>query len=212
MMTNARTTFFDRALTDALSDVEQVVILGAGHDTRAYRLPAGVRAFEVGDGPTLQRKRALLTAGGVDTSGVTSVAVDCHHESWADRLEAEGFDWALPTLAIWEGGTFGLDPDAVRITLRTLAGLAPGSRVVFDYPTSDDARQDYLRKGPSSRPNPIGGSRRFQLPFSGDARKHAARFVESEWLSLAAWAPFGPSGRPDGGLVVATIAPTAANC
>jgi len=74
----ARTTFLDAALERHIADVDQLVVLGAGNDTRSYRLPVGtrVRCFEVDTPRTQTLKREMLGTAGVDTSRVTFVAAD----------------------------------------------------------------------------------------------------------------------------------------
>src|SRR3989442_1278688 len=84
----ARTTFHDAALERHLADIDQLVILGAGFDTRSDRLPpaADVRCFEV-DTPTTQAfKREMLTKAGVDTTRVTYVPADFETEDWFEKL------------------------------------------------------------------------------------------------------------------------------
>lgn len=116
-MFNARTTFFDRALVDFLPRVTQLVVLGAGWDTRAYGLPESVRVFEVDAPDTQSRKRALLAECEIDASGVTFASVDFNRESWLDRLVAEDLDPSRSTFVLWEGVTYYLEPEAVAATL-----------------------------------------------------------------------------------------------
>ena len=139
-MVNHRCEFFDRALRDAVAPssgpgVQQVVILGAGWDSRAYGdlKDSGVRVFEVDMPPTQGAKKAALEQGGVDAGHVTFVETDFSQRSWFDALQDHGFDPALPTFILWEGVTMYLDEETVRRTLGHVAQLAPGSRIAFDY-------------------------------------------------------------------------------
>lgn len=130
-----RTEMFDTTLRDSLDSVEQVVILGAGWDTRAYDLPdcSDHRVFEVDAPATHKAKRAALAEAGVDTSHVTFVAADFNEQSWLEALKAHGFDPTKPTYVLWEGVTMYLEKEAIANTLRSLTRLAHGSVIAFDY-------------------------------------------------------------------------------
>jgi hypothetical protein len=136
-MVNRRCEFFDRTLREAVqaSGSQQVVVLGAGWDTRAYGwlAEANVRIFEVDTPPTQRAKKAALERAGIDAAQVTFVETDFGQRSWLDALQEHGFDPALPSYVLWEGVTMYLDEDAVRSTLASLEKLAPGSRIAFDY-------------------------------------------------------------------------------
>jgi O-methyltransferase involved in polyketide biosynthesis len=101
----ARQTFYDSVLQRYLPGVAQFVILGAGFDTRAFRLPekAQVHSFEVDTPKTQATKRQILEQAGIDTTGVTFVAANFEKEDWLKRLVDAGFDPAKPALFIWEG-------------------------------------------------------------------------------------------------------------
>ena len=209
-MFNARTTFFDQALADSLEDAEQVVLLGAGWDTRAYGLPESVGVYEVDAPDTQHQKRALLAEADVDPGPVTFVAADFNTESWLDRLGAEGFDPARKTFVLWEGVTYYLQPEAVADTLRAVATLAPGSQVAFDYFSrgwveGSDAPLFVKMMRPALKLT--GEEWEFGISTTPDARAEAARFIEAHGLTLERWAPYGEERKPFGGLVLATVAP-----
>lgn len=112
----------------------QIVLLGAGMDNRATRLPeaAGARVFEV-DHPDMQRyKRARLPSAGV--GGRIFVPVNFERDSLEESLHGAGFSPAVPTFWIWEGVTPYLTRAAVDATLRAVAdNSAPGSRLALTY-------------------------------------------------------------------------------
>jgi methyltransferase (TIGR00027 family) len=116
--------------------VAQLVILGAGLDARATRLPelARVRTFEV-DHPATQRyKRARASMA----AGVRYVAVDFERDSLDARLAEAGHDPKARTLWIWEGTTPYLPHVAVAATLRVIAARsAPGSTLAVTYATPE---------------------------------------------------------------------------
>jgi hypothetical protein len=93
----ARTEFFDRVLAQ---DWKQVVILGAGYDTRAYgRLEKDrTRVFEVDRAPIQAQKIVVLDRVGIVRDGVTYVAADFAAQSWLADLIAAGFDPQNPGL------------------------------------------------------------------------------------------------------------------
>ena len=101
----ARTHFFDAAVTDAISaGIAQVAIIGAGYDTRAWRLAApGVRFFEVDHPATQAEKQRRAPAG-----DVTYVPADLMTDSLVDLLPAAGFVAIAPTVFIVEGLTMYL--------------------------------------------------------------------------------------------------------
>jgi methyltransferase (TIGR00027 family) len=133
-----RTRLIDDAIAEGLEGgARQLVILGAGHDSRAYRLEAarGVRVYEV-DHPTTQaakraRVRRML---GKEPPRVTFVPIDFASQQLGPPLFAAGYDPKALTFVVWEGVTNYLDADAVDSTLRWIAGNAPSrSRLSFTY-------------------------------------------------------------------------------
>lgn len=134
----ARTRFIDDAAENALrSAIEQVVILGAGFDARAYRIAAMARVsavFEVDHPSTSAAKRTIVQAALASLPRhVRFVPVDFNSEPLQGRMSAAGYDPRRRTLFIWEGVTNYLTEDAVDGTLRWCAGAAAGSTVVFTY-------------------------------------------------------------------------------
>jgi len=133
-----RTRFIDEALSRAIAaGVTQVVILGAGFDSHAYRfqeLLAPVRVFEV-DRPATQalKKQRVYDVLGGPPANLTYVAIDFQHEQLPDVLTRHGYDPAQRTFFILEGVTMYLPEDAVRETFRFVAAHPPGSGIVFDY-------------------------------------------------------------------------------
>src|SRR5574337_1298101 len=89
----ARQTFYDSVVDRYLAEVAQFVILGAGFDTRAFRLPKEkwVRSFEVDTPKTLTIKQEVLKKARVDPAGVTFVAADFDKEDWLSLLVEAGF-------------------------------------------------------------------------------------------------------------------------
>lgn len=132
-----RTRLIDDALADALAaGATQVVILGAGFDSRAYRLGelSGRRVFELDRSRVLRAKRAAVERMlGAPPSNVVFVPVEFEQDDLGHRLRQSGYR-AEPSFFIWEGVTSYLTARAVDETLRHLHSLsAPGSEIVFTY-------------------------------------------------------------------------------
>ena len=133
-----RVAYLDRLVTLATDrlGVRQVVILGAGYDTRAARMPkSGVRYYEVDHPETQAAKRARLAAlPGYPIDAATYAPCDFEREDPVDRLRAAGLAPDVPTLVVWEGVVPYLTEAAVRATATTLArGLDPRSLLAFDF-------------------------------------------------------------------------------
>jgi methyltransferase (TIGR00027 family) len=131
-----RTKLIDDALTSAVADSAQVVLLGAGYDTRAHRLAglADRRVFEVDHPVTQAAKRSVVGRLGLRTGHVTYVTVDFEHDDLAARLTAAGFEPAHRTVFVWEGVTQYLTSSAVDATLTVIQSLAPeGGLLLLTY-------------------------------------------------------------------------------
>jgi len=112
----ARTKWIDDEVTQALETSTQLVLLGAGFDTRAYRLPAAQRVttFELDHPKTsLAKQAALRKEIGSLPKQVQFVSIDFNIQPVADVLSQAGFDWTQSTCFVWEGVTNYLSPEAV---------------------------------------------------------------------------------------------------
>ncbi len=131
-----RTQAIDTHLVSALrSGVEQVVILGAGLDARAWRLPElrAATVFEI-DHPATQRYKRKRIGDRVAPTEVRYVPVDFEKERFSPGLERAGFRMGEPSAWIWEGVTMYLHREAIEQTLEQLTRLsAPGSELAVTY-------------------------------------------------------------------------------
>jgi methyltransferase (TIGR00027 family) len=134
-----RTVAIDTAVRDAIAaGATQLVILGAGYDGRAWRLPelAGVKVFEVDHPATQGDKRARVAELPPASGIVTFVPVNFEREALGDALERAGHDRSSPTCWIWEGVVMYLTHDAMRATLADVGRRsAPGSTLIVNYHT-----------------------------------------------------------------------------
>lgn len=137
LWTAVRTAFIDGCVQRFMtSGGDQVVVLGAGFDTRAARLAReGVRFFEVDRAVTQSEKVARIRQlPEYPVQNATYVTCDFEKENFLDRLVAHDFDPHRPAFFVWEGVTPYLTEAAVRATLRRLASATnEESVVVFDH-------------------------------------------------------------------------------
>jgi methyltransferase (TIGR00027 family) len=137
-MMMVRTRFIDEKLERAIREgATQVVLLGAGFDTRAHRfadLLKNARVLEV-DRPETQevKKQRVREAIGETPPNLVYVPVDFRGQKLDEALERAGFDRSRKSFFIWEGVTMYLPADAIQETLRCVGSLAPGTAIVFDF-------------------------------------------------------------------------------
>jgi methyltransferase (TIGR00027 family) len=136
-----RTAAIDAVLrTELDAGAPQLVILGAGLDARAWRMPELCRTtvFEV-DRPSTQRLKKARARSRVPTAhDVRFVAVEFGRDALDERLAAEGHDTSTRTLWLWEGVTPYLGPTAIADTLGAIARRsASGSVALVTYTTPE---------------------------------------------------------------------------
>ncbi|MFI6869630.1 class I SAM-dependent methyltransferase [Nocardia sp. NPDC050406] len=133
-----RARFAEETIAAAVDQgATQVVVLGAGLDTFAYRNPySSVRVFEVDHPATQAWKRTLLTEVGIDIPPTMAfVPVDFETRTVSEGLAAAGFARSQPAVFVWLGVTMYLDRETVLSTLRAIAAQDAWVQVVFDYIT-----------------------------------------------------------------------------
>lgn len=136
-----RTLAIDAALREAVdAGVRQLVVLGAGLDARAWRMPelAETHVFEVDHPSTQAYKRARVGERSPAAKEVRFVAVDFAKDSLEQAMERAGHDAKAPTFWLWEGVTPYLPLEAIRATLAAVASRsAKGSRIAVTYGTPE---------------------------------------------------------------------------
>lgn len=139
-----RTRYLDDCVSQALDrGLGQVVILGAGLDTRAARLcREGVVFFELDQPATQADKRERISRfEGYPADAATFVPCDFERDDFVERLVAAGLRRDAPVCFVWEGVIYYLAESAARATLQRLAReLDPRSLVLFDYLSSRMAK------------------------------------------------------------------------
>jgi methyltransferase (TIGR00027 family) len=160
-----RTRMIDDIVRDTVrTGAQQLVLLGAGFDSRAYRLQEAktIPAFEVDHPATQRAKRERLNAGlGRPPENVRFVEVDFEKDNLECELVRAGFDERNPAVVVWEGVVSYLTEPAVNGNLAVLARLlAPNSRLILTY----------VHKGALDGSEKFQGARRWKswVRFNGE--------------------------------------------
>ena len=128
----------DEAIEDAIaSGCKQLILLGAGYDTRFFRLPCvrenSIATFEVDLPQTIDdKKRYLIERLGNIPQGLSHIPIDFNQDNLSSIFQY-GFDKTIPTAYIWQGVSYYLPKESVSKFLDFIkAQMAPGSVFVFD--------------------------------------------------------------------------------
>jgi methyltransferase (TIGR00027 family) len=183
---HVRTRHIDATLTESLRvGATQVVILGAGLDSRAYRFGdalRGVRVFEL-DLPQTQnyKKARIREVLGNLPAHVTYAPIDFATQDLTTVLRGAGYDPSQRTLFIWEGVTMYVPEPGIDATLRAIAtNAARGSRIVFDYFTERALRDRQSVLAPVAR-NVAAVGEHFVFGMPGD---NATAFVTARGFTV----------------------------
>jgi len=148
-----RTVFYDNEVQKALADdIPQIVFLGAGYDSRAYRFAGLIKntcIYELDIKSTQQRKIEILKKAGIDTpANLKFVEIDFTKDKILDVLTAAGYKREMKTLFIWEGVLYYLTKRVIDGTLEIIKQNSPsGSIICFDYTiTAPDMKNRYKAK------------------------------------------------------------------
>ncbi|MEV5017514.1 SAM-dependent methyltransferase [Streptomyces sp. NPDC053780] len=143
-----RTRFYDEFLVGAArAGCRQVVLLGAGLDTRAFRLdwPTGTHVFEVEDPALLAFKEHVLDWAAPSCGRRSTVGADPAGSSWGGELLAAGLDPRRPTAWLSETYLYHLPPRTVESLVRTMTELsAPGSVFGAECVNADAASSSFV--------------------------------------------------------------------
>ena len=146
-----RTRYIDDVLTNAIKEgVGTVVNLGAGMDTRAFRIPGieNIQYFELDFPEVLKAKRAYINKKiGELPANVSLVPVDFNRQELGEELKKAGYSLSSKTLFIWEGVTQYISREAIDNTLKYVARAATGSRIVFTYVLESFINGSYVPDG-----------------------------------------------------------------
>jgi methyltransferase (TIGR00027 family) len=204
----ARARFIeDLVLARSDDGIGQYVILGAGLDTFAQRHPEAasrLRVFEVDQPGTQAWKRRRLEALGYGVPGwLRLVPTDFEtDDAWLRQLTAAGFDPARPAVIVSTGVSMYLSKEANAVTLRQVAGLAPGSVLAMSFllpaellDPADRPGLELSSKGAAAAGTPFVS---FYTPEEMTALAAECGFAAVEHVSGPALADRYFAGRPDG--------------
>ncbi|HEU5097867.1 MAG TPA: SAM-dependent methyltransferase [Roseiflexaceae bacterium] len=135
-----RKRYIDDNLIESLGQIDAVVNLGAGFDTRAYRLPAlaDIPVWEVDQPQNIEPKRVRLRRlFGAVPANVGLVPIDFERQELGAVLASHGYSIDKRTLFIWEAVTQYLSEQGIKAIFDFLARAEPGSRLAFTYVRKD---------------------------------------------------------------------------
>jgi methyltransferase (TIGR00027 family) len=133
----ARTRYIDELLQQAVRNgVKQVIILGAGYDTRALRLGflRALPVIEIDHPATakLKKERVVRSMGRLPEN-VRYIQADFNEQRLEQLAREQQIDQTLATVFVWEGVTNYLSAEAVAATFAFMQRFASGSYVIFTY-------------------------------------------------------------------------------
>jgi methyltransferase (TIGR00027 family) len=137
-----RKRYIDEKVIESAGQIDAVVNLGAGFDTRVYRLPAlaKIPVWEIDQRKNIESKRVQLKRlFGEVPAHITLVPIDFDREELGAALASHGYSTNQRTFFIWEAVTQYLTETGIRKTFDFLAKAASGSRLAFTY-----VRKDFL--------------------------------------------------------------------
>jgi len=183
----------DAAAAAIARGLRQVVILGAGLDSFAYRHPHGLslRVFEVDHPATGAWKQARLAAAGIPIPvNVIYAGVDFERDRLVERLLAAGYDATLPGFFLWLGVVPYLTDAAIFATLDAIAALPGGAELVFDYGDPVDTLPPPRRAYLAGRAAQVAALGEAWLSFFDPPALHA-RLDTGGWRVIADLGPLG---------------------
>ncbi|HXB90165.1 class I SAM-dependent methyltransferase [Mycobacterium sp.] len=189
-----RTRFFDSFFADAAAaGVRQAVILAAGLDTRAYRLPwpPGTTVYEIDQPQVIEFKtRTLADLGAAPSADRRAVAIDLR-DDWPQALQDNGFDTQHPTAWIAEGLLGYLPPDAQDRLFDNITALSSaGSRIGTGYVPDISGRIANRGKEISERWRRLGLNMNWaELVYDGERNDVAQYLTERGWRTTVRTTP-----------------------
>ncbi len=148
---NCRTRYIDDVLNNAIKEgVGTVVNLGAGMDTRAFRISGieNIQYFELDFPEVLKVKRSYIDKKiGELPSNVSLVPIDFNSQDLGEALTKAGYTLSSKTLFIWEGVTQYISKEAIDNTIKYVAQASTGSRIVFTYVLKSFINGSYVPDG-----------------------------------------------------------------
>jgi len=208
---SCKTGFFDKIMEKNIDSMDQVVFMGAGFDTRAFKYCKGknVKVFELDQENTQKYKIEALRKARIDYEWITFVPIDFRQESWVDKLMENGFDTVKKTFFFWEGVTGYLEEESVKQTLKAVAkSSGKGSVIAFDFYSKAfiTGEESFLLKYGSKTLKITGETWKFGIDTKENARENVETLLREAGLTLGEFSLLGKTTekvKPFGGLVEA---------
>jgi methyltransferase (TIGR00027 family) len=192
----ARTRYIDDFLQECFAnEIQQVVIMGAGFDSRAYRFDdlKEIKVFEVDHPATMAiKKEKIQKELGSLPNHVVYVPIDFLKEKLSDKLVQCGYSGKLKSLFIWEGTTPYLIPESVDETLAFVSSNSgKDSSIIFDYILKsvvngtcdlEGAKNEFEKMNKTSEPLTFGIEKEEIESFLVDRGFQNIKDVGSEYL------------------------------
>ncbi len=135
-----RKKYIDEKLVEHAKQVECVVNLGAGFDTRSLRvpLPAGVMVWELDQPSIILEKREIFKKEfNTIPTNVRLLSIDFDTQSIDEVLTKSGYSHTKKCFFVWEGVTQYLTKEGIVGTFEFLSKAASGSRIALTYVPRD---------------------------------------------------------------------------
>ena len=147
-----RTCLFDKTLEEEIRlGIRQLVILGAGYDSRPFRFAdqlKNIKIFELDfPGTQLHKRKRLARVVSKVPDNLVFIPIDFNKESFELSLLKRGFNPYVKTLFLWEGVSYYLPESVVKKVFSYVSTCASGSSIVFDYATKDFVNGDHTSYG-----------------------------------------------------------------
>ena len=207
-----KTKFFDKIMKKNINSMDQVVFMGAGFDTRAFKYCKGkkIKVFELDKENTQNCKMEALKKAGIDYEWITFVPIDFNQESWVDKLIDNGFDTSKKTFFFWEGVTAYLEEESVKQTLKAVAkSSGKGSILTFDFYSKSliTGESSFIMKYYGKPLFKMAGENlKFGIDTTKNPRENVETLLNEAGLTLGEFSLMGKTTekkKPFGGLVEA---------
>jgi len=208
---NSRTAFFDKIMEKNIAQMDQVVFMGAGFDTRAFKYCKGknIKVFELDQENTQKHKIEALKKAEINYEWITFIPIDFNQESWVDKLVENGFDTLKKTFFLWEGVTLYLEEENVKQTLKAVVeSSGKDSVITFDFYSKAfiTGETSFLMKYGQKTYKITGETFEFGIDTTKNPRENVETLLKEAGLTLRELRLMGKTTekeKPFGGLVEA---------
>lgn len=207
----SRTLFFDKIYEEKLEGVEQVVLIGAGFDTRLlkYCRHKKIDAFELDSQIVLDQKRSVSQRAELDQSWINTISTDFKNIDWVKKLSLRGFQKEKKTLFLLEGYTTNADENELIQTLKEISKIcSKGSQIAFDFYSKEfhEQRQESFKLKDKLLIKLNGQKLKFGIEMTAAPKVYLTNLMTYADMLLTDFVMMGdftPTSRPLGALVLA---------